>query len=825
MSTSGRLAAAGVAAALLAGLVAACQTGGGSDGNARFVFATAADPRFDVTVEVIDEAGAPVVGATVDVGDEQVTTGAGGLAELRRLDGATLAIVSAPGFLTEPAPVGFGDAGGTVRVRLFDAAGRIAVHFGGDAMFGRRYENPEDGTDPLIPANDAGDGARDVVRQLARAFAVADLSLCNLETVLGTFSDAEAYPGKRFILQSRPETTDGLEELGVDAVILANNHARDFLDVGVAELQGNLDAAGIEHVGASSSGAVDADVPLVVNLGGTSVGLIAWTTVDGDFVNDSYPLDTTVIPPPPLGAIETLLFEFRLWDFQGATLQVNNELHRAGSAWQIFDAAEAGLPAAERDAAFASLTAVFPEIIDLVERRGHGGAAKYVKAESDARLATLEATTDLQIASFHSGFQFQEASSKNLRKLAREAIDAGADVVVGHHPHILQGMEFYKGKLIVYSLANFVFEQLFLVTFRSAFLRMVWEDDVLIDARLVPVELDAFVPSVSAGDAARVNLFRMWERSVLGAHTDRDSNGEVTPFEIVLDPDTEEAHVVLEGSTARITPTRPNDEAVSVQVPGDTTVAIGFDGLVHGQLGLGGTNEGSILVGRDLFGWGRFEDELADGQVRGGTHWDLAGNRKRIVVGDAPEGERFLQLTRFSTNADAVAARPVARVALPRHRLFEDLGGKVRGPLDPEPEYRLVGKARLRGVADTSVRFTFFAFDDTDPTVDPESVVVDERTIDLDVTPNGGWQDFEVAVPSGVFDDADPDAFPNQVLFFFRLEPPRSGVAQLELDDVAFLELREASGMPDRFGLFTHIRNDGGSRTVQVIGLPADGGD
>jgi poly-gamma-glutamate capsule biosynthesis protein CapA/YwtB (metallophosphatase superfamily) len=43
-------------------------------------------------------------------------------------------------------------------------------------------------------------------------------------------------------------------------------------------------------------------------------------------------------------------------------------------------------------------------------------------------------------------------------KLGRAVIDAGADVILGHHPHVLQGIEDYKGKLIAYSLGNFVFD-------------------------------------------------------------------------------------------------------------------------------------------------------------------------------------------------------------------------------------------------------------------------------------------------------------------------------------------------------------------------------
>src|SRR5207253_2619023 len=47
------------------------------------------------------------------------------------------------------------------------------------------------------------------------------------------------------------------------------------------------------------------------------------------------------------------------------------------------------------------------------------------------------------------------------RSLAQVAIDAGADLVVGAHPHVIEPYEFYKGKLIVYSLGNFVFDKMY----------------------------------------------------------------------------------------------------------------------------------------------------------------------------------------------------------------------------------------------------------------------------------------------------------------------------------------------------------------------------
>ena len=61
------------------------------------------------------------------------------------------------------------------------------------------------------------------------------------------------------------------------------------------------------------------------------------------------------------------------------------------------------------------------------------------------------------IASFHWGEEKAEYPNDVQVELAHAAIDAGADLVLGHHPHVLQGIEQYKGKNIVYRLGNFCF--------------------------------------------------------------------------------------------------------------------------------------------------------------------------------------------------------------------------------------------------------------------------------------------------------------------------------------------------------------------------------
>jgi poly-gamma-glutamate capsule biosynthesis protein CapA/YwtB (metallophosphatase superfamily) len=76
---------------------------------------------------------------------------------------------------------------------------------------------------------------------------------------------------------------------------------------------------------------------------------------------------------------------------------------------------------------------------------------------ADIREAKTERGVDLVIPFMHWGWEDVPANDRQ-KEFARRMIDAGADVIVGGHPHVVQGVDSYKGKLIVYSLGNFVFD-------------------------------------------------------------------------------------------------------------------------------------------------------------------------------------------------------------------------------------------------------------------------------------------------------------------------------------------------------------------------------
>lgn len=93
-------------------------------------------------------------------------------------------------------------------------------------------------------------------------------------------------------------------------------------------------------------------------------------------------------------------------------------------------------------------------LVGIYELNDHLGREQQVK---DNIAKVKEEGAQLIIVIFHWGNEKEEVPDSNQTTLGRLAIDEGADLVCGHHPHVLQGIETYKGKNIVYSLGNFCF--------------------------------------------------------------------------------------------------------------------------------------------------------------------------------------------------------------------------------------------------------------------------------------------------------------------------------------------------------------------------------
>lgn len=74
-------------------------------------------------------------------------------------------------------------------------------------------------------------------------------------------------------------------------------------------------------------------------------------------------------------------------------------------------------------------------------------------------IASYDSQVDFLLVGIHWGYEYESTARQNLTDFAHQMVDAGADFIWGHHPHVIQNSEVYKNAPIYYSLGNFVFDQ------------------------------------------------------------------------------------------------------------------------------------------------------------------------------------------------------------------------------------------------------------------------------------------------------------------------------------------------------------------------------
>lgn len=100
-----------------------------------------------------------------------------------------------------------------------------------------------------------------------------------------------------------------------------------------------------------------------------------------------------------------------------------------------------------------------PYLLEISRNYGGNLIARADSATVVNSIQLIKDRCDLIICSFHWGQEYQDRPESEQKKLGRLAIRSGAHIVHGHHPHVLQGVEFYRGGIIAYSLGNFIFDQ------------------------------------------------------------------------------------------------------------------------------------------------------------------------------------------------------------------------------------------------------------------------------------------------------------------------------------------------------------------------------
>jgi poly-gamma-glutamate synthesis protein (capsule biosynthesis protein) len=208
----------------------------------------------------------------------------------------------------------------------------------------------------------------------------------------------------------------------------------------------------------------------------------------------------------PVGTINALTFagfdvislaNNHIWDW-GTSALLDTLTHLRGAGIETIGAGankeEANQPAivalGDARVGFLGYTTLYPKSLEATTARA--GVSSPQLSSITAQIADLKTNqhADLVVVSLHWGIEYEQHSTTSQQLFARALIDAGADLVVGHHPHVVQEVEEYKGRYIAYSLGNFVFDQDFsLETMRGLMLEVSVRNKQIEAVREIPIEL------------------------------------------------------------------------------------------------------------------------------------------------------------------------------------------------------------------------------------------------------------------------------------------------------------------------------------------------
>ncbi len=134
--------------------------------------------------------------------------------------------------------------------------------------------------------------------------------------------------------------------------------------------------------------------------------------------------------------------------------------------------------------------------------------------------------SSIVIAYLHYGNEYSRSPNENQKKISHELINDGADIVIGSHTHVTQGVEMYNGKPIFYNLGNFIFDQSNPATHTSYFLNLALHEDNC-TVTLYPTYLSNYLPHFMDAESGKSLI------NVLNPHCDElkvndDGTGELT---------------------------------------------------------------------------------------------------------------------------------------------------------------------------------------------------------------------------------------------------------------------------------------------------------
>lgn len=223
---------------------------------------------------------------------------------------------------------------------------------------------------------------------------------------------------------------------------------------------------------------------------------------------------------------EVLSQTFETLDNAGIDYVGAGESIERAKAWQSYEINGTSI-------AILGASRVIPVVEWNVDNAQPGVFCTYDTTQLVEQIELAEAEHDLVIVAVHWGIEGAEYPEEYQRLMAREYIDAGADLIVGNHPHVIQGVEYYKDTPIVYSLGNYLFNQ---NNQPTAVLKVYVDELQHIRLQMIPIATSSFHVYASEGQAA-TNMIDYIEE--LSYALSLDEEGYVCPI-IVCDGEYEE---------------------------------------------------------------------------------------------------------------------------------------------------------------------------------------------------------------------------------------------------------------------------------------------
>ena len=130
----------------------------------------------------------------------------------------------------------------------------------------------------------------------------------------------------------------------------------------------------------------------------------------------------------------------------------------------------------------------------IVLKKDQPAIAFYDSSRAIEAVENLKKKADVVIVSLHWGNEYHKKPNRRQKRIAHQLIDAGADLILGHHPHVLQPIEEYQNGIIVYSLGNFVFDQRKKETRKSMRFRAMLSTQGVEEFSTLPVQITDYRP-------------------------------------------------------------------------------------------------------------------------------------------------------------------------------------------------------------------------------------------------------------------------------------------------------------------------------------------